>query len=134
MSLIALALKSAIHARLSGDAALTALVPADRILDRAPQGLAFPFLLHGPVQSDDYSDASAAGEEHRFTIEVWADAARQAQALKIAARIVTLVDNAALTLSTGKLVGLDHRSTRTRRDGRSRALVAELQFRAVTEG
>lgn len=134
MSLAALALKGAIHARLAADAGLAALVPAGRILDRAPQGLALPFVLHGTVRSDDYSSATEAGEEHVFSIEVWADAAGQAEALTAAARIAALLDDAALPLAKGRLVSLDHRFTRTRRDLRSRAVVAELQFRAVTEG
>lgn len=134
MSAAALALRTAIHARLGGDAALAAMLPAGQLLDRAPQGVATPYLLYGSTRSEDYSTATETSEEHFLVLEVWADGSGQKTALSIAARVATLLDDAALTLAGTRLVGLSHLFTRTRRDARLRAVVAELQFRAVTEG
>lgn len=133
MSAAAFALRTAIHAVLSGDAALAAMLPSGNLLDRTPQGVSAPYLIYGSTRSEDYSTATEAGEEHVLVLEVWADGSGQKAALSIAARIVTLIDDAGLTPAGTRLVGISHLSTRTRRDARMRAVVAELQFRAVTE-
>ncbi len=134
MNAAALALKAAIHARLATDAALLALIPATRLLDRAPQGTPMPFLLHGPVRSEDLSTGAERLAEHLLTLEVWADAAGQKQALTVAERIEALLDDQPLALTGVTLVSLTLRSTRLRREARARAVVAEMVFRAVTEG
>lgn len=134
MSLAALALKSAVHARLAGDAALTALTGPGRVLDRPPQGVPMPYVLHGPIRSTDYSTATEKSQEHQLVLEVWTDAASQRPALEIAARIAALLDDAAPTLAGTRLVSLAHRSTRMRREPKNRAIVAEIILKAVTEG
>lgn len=82
------ALQRAIFARLSGDAALTALVGANGITDRRPDGPATPLLVIAGIDSTDHSTASEAGEEHIVTLEAWSEAAghRQAQAIAAAVR------------------------------------------------
>nr|WP_316653299.1 DUF3168 domain-containing protein [uncultured Gellertiella sp.] len=134
MSDAATALRQAIHARLSSDAALTGLLGANRLLDRPPQGVAMPFLLYGPVSTSDYSTGTEPGEEHLLSLDIWTDPSGQKPALAIAARLKALLDDASLPLAGTALVSLDWRSTRTRRDPRARASVMEVTFRAVTEG
>ena len=57
-------LLAAIHARLSGDAGLAALIGADGIRDRQVAGQRLPCIVIGEMTSSDSSTASEAGEEH----------------------------------------------------------------------
>ena len=127
------ALQRAIFARLSGDAALTALVGANGITDRRPDGPTTPLLVIAGIDSTDHSTASEAGEEHIVTLEAWSEAAGHRQAQAIAAAVRAALDDAALVIAGHHLVLLFHRDTRLRRDGKSRFHRAEMRFRAVTE-
>lgn len=133
MSLAALGLRQAIHALLSADAALLAMTGAGKLLDRPAQGTALPFILHGLARTEDYSTATEAGEEHFLSLDIWTDTGGQKRGLEIAARIHALVDNASLNPPGVVLVSLSYLGTRCRREARSRAIVCEVQFRAVTE-
>lgn len=126
-------LRQQIHARLSADAALAALLTPGGLFDRPP-GSAMPFLLYGPWRSDDYSTGTERGEEHWLTFEIWTDAGGQRTGLDIAARLRWLLHDEALPIAPFRLVSLLYRTTRTRREPRARALVSEIAFRAVTEG
>ena len=67
----AAALQAAIYARLSGFAGLAGV----SIVDAMPAGTALgTFVLIGPEQVMDQSDASGGGAEHRFEIAVISDA------------------------------------------------------------
>ena len=134
MSRAAATLRRAIETRLRADRPLClALGGEGRILDR-PHGTALPVLLHGGWEALDYSTATEPGEEHLLVLEIWTGADAQATGLDIAARVVTLLDGAALPLTGARLVSLAHTATRTRREPRSRACVTAVSLRAVTEG
>ena len=124
------ALQAAIFARLSGDSAIEALVGPGAIFDHRQTGRAMPHLVISELLTSDFGPGC---EEHRLTLEVWSDAAGRRQAQEIAARVKALFDAADLSLDGFVLVNLTHQSTRTRREAKSKALVAEIQFRAVTE-
>lgn len=124
----------AIHARLSADAALAMLIGAGGIIDRVLARPVLPCLVIGDVETRDYSTATEKAEEHFLTLEAWAEAGGRRRALEIAARAVALLDDAALSLEGGfVLVNLQHSSTRSRREAKTRNFVAEMRFRAVTE-
>jgi hypothetical protein len=127
------ALQTAIFARLSGDAAVTALVGTTGVTDRRPDGPAAPLVVIAGIDSLDHSTASETGEEHVVTLEVWSEATGHKQAQAIAAALRSALDDAALVLVGHHLVFLFHRDTRLRRDGKSRFHRAEMRFRAVTE-
>lgn len=127
------ALQKAIFARLSGDAALNALVGTTGITDRRLAEPASPLVVITGIDSTDHSTASEPGEEHTVTLEVWSEAAGHKQAQAIAAAVRTALHDAALVLDGHHLVLLLHRDTRLRRDGKSRFHRAEMRFRAVTE-
>lgn len=127
------ALQKAIHARLSADAELTALVGADGICDRLLDRQRLPLVVLETIDSRDRSTATEAGEEHFVAIVAWSKAAGHREAQVIAARLRALLHDADLTLEGFHLVSLMHRSTRTARDGAGPLHKAELRFRAVTE-
>lgn len=127
------ALQKAIFARLSGDAALTALVGANGVTDRRLTEPASPLVVIASIDSTDHSTATETGEEHVVTLEVWSEAAGHRQVQAIAAAVRAVLDDAALVLDGHHLVLLLHRDTRLRRDGKSRFHHAQMRFRAVTE-
>ncbi|MFK3778260.1 DUF3168 domain-containing protein [Agrobacterium sp. NPDC089420] len=126
------ALLQSIVARLGGDAALTALTPGgivDRLLPRA----LLPCIVIGELESRDYSTATEKAEEHFLSLEIWSDAGGRKRAGEIAARVKILLDDAALPLAGLALVNLQLRSSRSRREARTRNFATEMRFRAVTE-
>jgi hypothetical protein len=127
------ALQKAIFAKLSGDAALAALVGADGVVDRLLARAAGPRVVIAAIDSADRSTASEAGEEHVVTLDVWSEAAGHREAQAIAAAVRAALDDAALALDGHHLVLLFHRDTRLARNGGTRFHRAEMRFRAVTE-
>lgn len=126
-------LQKAIFTKLSGDPGLTALVGANGITDRRPDGPAAPLVVIAAIDSIDRSTASEVGEEHAVTLEAWSEAKGHREVQAIAAAVRTALHDAALALAGHHLVFLFHRETRLRRDGKSRFHRAEMRFRAVTE-
>ena len=124
------ALQAAIHARLAGDAALSAMIGPGSVFDRRVTGRPMPYLVLSGIATTDYGPDA---EEHLVTIEAWSEAEGRREAQEIAARVKALLDDAALPLTGFALVNLRHRSTRARREPKSKAQVAEMVFRAVTE-
>lgn len=87
-------LLQAIFAKLSGDAALMALIPGgivDRLLPRA----ILPLIVIGELESRDYSTATEKAEEHFLSLDIWSDANGRRCAGEIAGRVKTLLDDAA---------------------------------------
>lgn len=126
-------LLQAIHARLSGDAGLAALLAPDGLRDRLSAQPDLPAVVFGAFETRDHSTATEAGEEHFLTLEVWSEAAGRRQVHEIAARLDQLLDDAALALDGASLVSLLRIGLISRRDAKTRFFVAELTFRAVTE-
>ena len=127
------ALQKAIHDRLDGDAALTALIGAGGICDRLLDRQRLPVVVIEAIESRDHSTATEAGEEHFVTLQAWSGASGHAEVQAIAARVRALLHDAGLALDGFALVGLLHRSTRISRDGARPHHRAEMRFRAVTE-
>lgn len=124
------ALQAAIHAWLTDDATLTAMIGAGSVFDRRMTGKPMPYLVLSEITTRDFAPGI---EEHEVTIEVWSDAGGRKQSQDIGARVKALLDGASLSLSGFVLVNLLHLSTRARREVKTQAQVAEMVFRAVTE-
>lgn len=124
------ALQAAIHARLAGDATLTAIIGTGSVFDRRMAGKPMPYVVLSEIVTSEFAPGT---EEHMLKIEAWSDAEGRKQAQEIAARVKALLDGAALTLSGFVLVNLSHQNTRARREPKTRAQVAEMTFRVVTE-
>lgn len=126
-------LLKAIHARLTGDAALVALTGADAVHDRLLERPRLPAILFAEMKTEDISTDAEPCEEHALTLEVWTADQGRGRALEIAGRVRVLLHDAALTPGGVRLVNLRHVSTRSRRENETRRHVAEMRFRAVTE-
>lgn len=124
------ALQAAIHARLTDDATLTAMIGPGSVFDRRVTGKPMPYLVLSEVTTADFAPGT---EEHELRIEAWSDAGGRKQSQDIAVRVKELLDGASLSLSGFSLINLVHRSTRARREMKTSAQVAEMTFRAVTE-
>ena len=125
------ALQAAIHARLTDDATLAAMIGPDSVFDRRISGKPMPYLVLSEILTSDFAPGT---EEHEVKIEAWSDTEGRKQSQDIAARVKVLLDGVSLSLSGFSLANLMHRNTRARREVKTRAQVAEMVFRAVTEG
>lgn len=126
------ALCAAIHAALSSDAGLSAIIGAGGVHDRLLTKAAMPYVLIREVTSTEWGADGDGGLEHQIVIECWSAYAGHAEAQVMAGRIRDSLDNVALTLAGVSLVSLFHVKTRTRREAKTGAHVAEMTFRAVT--
>lgn len=126
-------LLSVIHTRLAGAAGLTDLIGPDGVRDRLVVGRKLPCIVVGEVVTNDYSTSTERGGEHFFAIEIWAEAGGRRLVEEIADIVRGLLDDATLALGEHKLVSLQHRTTRSMREARTKLHVAEMRFRAVTE-
>lgn len=124
------AVQAAIHARLSDDATLTAMIGAGSVFDRRVTGRAMPYLVLTEIATSDFAPGT---EEHMVTIEAWSDAEGRKQCQDIVARVKVLLDGASLSLTGFSLINLAHQRTGARRQVKTKAQVAEMVFRAVTE-
>ena len=127
-------LQKAIFQKLSADAALNARIGAGGIVDRVIARRAFPFIVIGEIITNDWSTSTEPGEEHLVTLEIWSDKDGHSEVQVLADQVRDLLHNQPLDLTGAVLVNLQHIVTRIRREPRSRAHVAVVQLRAVTEG
>lgn len=135
---VAEALQGAIFARLTGDAALGALV-GGAVHDAIPPGTApGTFVLIGPEEARDASDISGAGAEHRFTISVITTATGFQTAKAVAVAVSDALAVPLPELARGRLVGLWFQRAVARRDGAGAQGAGEVRridmiFRARVE-
>lgn len=131
MSRHAQALQSTLFAAMATDAELAALTGTDAVTDHPPAFAGHPAILIGAIESQPIRSFSETAEEHRVGIEI-VSAGRGHRAVEaIAARMVTLLDGAALALDGATLVDLAWLESRVSRQADAHR--ASLSFRAVTE-
>ena len=130
---VALPLQAAVYQRLTGDAALTALVGTD-IYDAMPAGLLPPlYVAIGAETVRDRSDKTGAGAEHEFAVSVVTDTAGFATAKAAAGAVSDALVDATLTLSRGRLVSLNFWRATAARVGTGDQRQIDLFFRARVE-
>ncbi len=130
---VAAALQAAVFQRLSGDAALTALV-GTAIYDALPAGtLPELYVILGAEKVQDRSDGTGAGAEHAFMISVVTDSAGFSTAKAAAAAISDALVDASLILSRGHLVALNFHRAVAARVGSAGTRQIDLIFRARVE-
>lgn len=110
MSSPVIALRRAVRAALLADATLVAALGGPHVYDEAPPGA-----------------------EQIVTLTVWSSERGVREALEIADRIVTLLDEAPLAPAGHRLVDLRFMQIATRREQNGRLARADLRFRATTE-
>jgi len=92
------------------------------------------YVVLGPEDVIDRSDASGPGSEHRFSITVVSDAAGFVSAKRIAGRVSDVLLDPPFALKKGRLVGLWFHQAQARRIEAGRGRRIELRFRARIEG
>jgi len=126
-------LQKAVFARLSAEAALTALLDGAKIYDHAPANVAFPYITFGHTSLYDWSTATESGTEQLFTLHVWSKAKGKKEALDIMAVAERLLHDVALPLDGHALVNCRLEFSEARYDDDLAVYHGLLRFRAVTE-
>ena len=131
---VSAALQTAVFRQLIGDAQVSTL-SGGAIYDAVPAG-AVPqtYVTLGPEEVREASDRSGAGAVHRFTVSVVSEAAGFGAAKTLAGAVCDALEDAALTLSRGRLVGLWFERASARRTGTGGTIrQIDLRFRARVE-
>lgn len=131
---MAAALQSAVYQHLLADTGVSALV-GDAIYDAVPTGtVAETYVSLGPEDVRDSSDKSGTGALHRITISVVTESAGFSAAKQVAAAICDALEDADLSLSRGRMVGLWFERASARRSGTAGSIRRiDLRFRARLE-
>ena len=130
---VSAALQAAVFGRVSTDAGVQALVGAD-VFDAVPTGsLPLTYVVLGEEDVRAWSNSSANGAVHDFTVSVFSDAAGFSAAKEVAVAVNDALVDAPLVLSRGHLVTLDFLSARARRGKAPDGRRIDLRFRARVE-
>lgn len=126
-------LQAGVHAVLTGDPDLSALLGGPNIYDQTPPRIGFPFITYGAVASLDWSTSSERGEELVFSIEIWSSGKGKAEAATIAGRVRVLIDALSLQPGDFRLVMFDFISSQTSYQDEAAAYRCILRYRALME-
>ena len=126
------ALSTAIRSVLLADAGLLTIIGADGVHDRLLTKAAMPYVVLREIVSTEWGADDDGGLEHQLLIDCWSGQSGHRQAETMAGLIRASLDNRPLALEGFSLIGLYHVRTRTRRETKTDAHVAEMTFRAVT--
>ena len=131
---MAAALQAAVFQHLRATPTINALV-GNNIFDAMPAG-AVPetYVTLGPEDVRDASDASGGGAIHRFTVSVVSELSGFSVAKSVASAVSDALEDPALTLDRGRVVGLwFERATAKRTGTAGQARRIDLRFRARVE-
>ncbi len=127
------ALQKAIHAALTTNAALLALLGGPRVYDDVPRGAPFPYVTFAQSTERDWSTGSEEGGEHIVTLHVWSRAAGSKEAQEIIGAVRAALHDQALALTGHRLVNLRREFSEVRRDADGETTHGLVRLRAVTE-
>ena len=134
MSSASWALQQAIFAELSASTDLQALIGDPlRIYDAVPREAAFPYVVVGDDQVNDWSTATEGGSEHLLAIHVWSRNGGCKEAKLIADVVREGLDGASLALTGQTLIDILYQGEETVRETDGETFHATVRFRAVTE-
>lgn len=133
MSTAAAALRAAIHAALTADSALAALLGGAKIYDEPPKAAALPYVTIGEARVANFSADEAPGEEHRLTLHAFSRQGGHREAHLVTGALLQALDDAPLALAGHRLVNLRFALADVRREADGRTYHALVRFRAVTE-
>jgi hypothetical protein len=127
------ALRAAVHAALTADAALIAALGGPKIYDEPPREAAFPYVTLGETRIADFSAGGEPALEHQLTLHAWSRQGGQLEAHVIAGALLQALDEAPLALAGHRLVNFRFATADVRRESDGRTYRALVRFRAVTE-
>jgi hypothetical protein len=133
MSSAAWALQKSVHAALTADAPLTALLGGPHVYDDVPRGTSLPYLTFGLDTERDWSTGGEEGAEHILSVHVWSEAGGRKETHEIIAAVRAVLHDAALALTGHRLVNLRHEFSDARREGDGETYHGIVRLRAVTE-
>lgn len=90
-------LQSAIYTRLTGDAALMALI--EGVFDFVPEGTQYPYVTIGEAVATPRNSQDRYGRRAAETFHIWSDHLGYSKITQIADRIVQLLDHQPLTVT-----------------------------------
>ena len=127
------ALQTAVYAKLSSDAAVTAALGGARVYDDVPQRAEFPYLTFGQSSEKDWSTGTDDGIEHVVILQVWSRFAGRRECDDILQTVRASLHNVALVLAGHRLINLRHELSDVRREPDGVTFRGTARFRAVTE-
>lgn len=133
MTTSAAALRDAVHAALSADSALVALLGGTKIYDEPPRGATMPYVTFGDTRVIDASTGDDEVEEHQLVLHCWSRQGGRQEAQMIAGALLQALNDATLTLAGFHLATLRFAFAEIRREPDGRTYRALVRFRAVTE-
>lgn len=127
------ALRKAILAHLTADAAFVATIGGAKVFDEAPRNVEPPYVVFADAQMRDWSAQLSRGAEQFLALSVFSTQRGAREALDIAQKVVDLLDEASLVLQDHALVDLRFVAIETKREHNGRFARVNLRFRATTE-
>lgn len=127
------ALQAAIHAALTENDAVLAVLGGPRIYDHVPRGVSYPFVTFGSTSERDWSTGSDGGHEHIVVLNVWSHANGRGQVQQIIEAVRTVLHDRPLVLDGYSLINLRHEASNTRREADGERYSGTIRLRAVTE-
>ena len=125
--------QKAIHAALSGDAGVLALLGGARVYDHAPPNVPFPYITFGRTSIYDWSTGTESGTEQLLTLHVWSKGKGKKEAHALVDAVGERLNDADLALDGHTLVNLRLEFSEVRFDEDQSVHHGLLRFRAVTE-
>ena len=96
-------LQKAVFQALSNSPALTQIV-GNRIYDYEAQDVAYPHIVIGELDTNDWSVKNVEGQEHLITLHIWSRRRGKLEAHTICDHIYSALHNQALNLGPGALI------------------------------
>ena len=121
MSINTTQILGAIQTALTGDATLTAIVPASRIGNHLKDDVAFPHIIYG-IEAENAGIKGQTGYVMTLTLDVWSDYRGEKQVWEIVNALNGLLDRAPVSIASGTNAYLHFDSVQvdTEGDGRTR--------------
>jgi len=129
----AIELQQAIFKALSQDTELSTSLGADKIFDRVPERVGFPYIVIGRSATSDWSTSTEGGEAIVLYIHTWSSSASRSESHTLQAHVKRILAGTLPPLTDHHLVNLRFQLAETRRDRVSEHFHGLLRFRAVTE-
>lgn len=126
-------LQEAIHARLSADSTLGALLGGAKIYDRPPEGAAIPYITFGATRTFNAGTASEDAREHLLTLHTWSKTGGRKQCMEIMAATETALQTLPALSGAIRIVSLRRQGEDIAYEPDLRAWHGTLRLRAVTE-